>query len=90
MDESIAGPVNLVAPQPVTNSEFAKTLGKVISKPAFIPTPSLAIKTMYGEMGNAIILSSTRVIPLKLQIVHHQFSYPQLEPALRHLLGRTG
>jgi hypothetical protein len=88
IDETISGPVNLVAPHPVTNEEFTKILAKVLHRPAVIPVPTLAVKTLFGEMGDAIILSSTCVSPVRLLAQQYQFVYPQLESALRHLLGR--
>jgi uncharacterized protein len=85
---SIAGPVNLTAPEPVTNVEFARALGRVLHRPAIVPTPGFALKLAFGEMADALLLSSTRVAPHALTAAGYRFSYPELEPALRHLLGR--
>ena len=61
--EDIAGPVNLVAPNPVTNREYTKTLGKVLSRPTIFPMPGFAARLAFGEMADALLLSSTRVQP---------------------------
>ena len=86
--ESISGPVNLVAPQPVTNYEFTKTLGKVLSRPTVLPMPGFAARLALGEMADALLLASTRVVPHVLQEKGYEFQHPDLEPALRHLLGK--
>lgn len=85
-DYSIEGPVNLTSPNPVTNSEFTKTLSKVIKRPAFIPAPEFGLNMMFGEMAEKALLASARVIPEKLN-KDYQFRYADLESALRHLLG---
>jgi uncharacterized protein (TIGR01777 family) len=86
--ESLAGPVNAVAPHPVTNHDLTKTLGRVLKRPtkAWMPTP--VVKALFGEMGDALLLSSTRVEPARLQASGYTFRYPELEGALRHILGR--
>ena len=88
-NESLAGPVNAVAPHPVTNYELTKTLGRVLKRPtkAWMPTP--VVKALFGEMGDALLLSSTRVEPARLQASGYTFRYPELEGALRHILGRA-
>jgi uncharacterized protein len=85
-DESLAGPVNVVAPQPVTNNEFTKTIGRVLGRPTFMPVPTFALHLALGEMADELLLASARVEPAKLKAAGYQFKYPQLEPALRHLL----
>ncbi len=85
---SLQGPVNVVAPNPVSNAEFAKTLGRAIGRPAFLPMPAAAAKLLFGEMGEELLLSSTRVTPQKLTAAGYQFQHAELEPALRDLLGR--
>ena len=82
----LAGPANLVAPQPVTNREFTKTLGRVLGRPTIFPMPAFAARLALGEMADALLLSSTRVAPRALDEAGYQFKYPELEPALRHLL----
>lgn len=86
--EPVAGPVNVVAPNPATNLGFTKTLGRVLGRPTVFPLPAFAVKLLFGEMGDALLLSSTRVAPQALQSAGYQFQYPELEPALRHLLNR--
>lgn len=85
---SLSGPVNAVAPTPVPNADFARTLGTVLSRPAVIPLPAFAVRLLFGEMGEELLLSSTRVDPHRLQAAGFTFRFPTLEPALRHLLGR--
>lgn len=86
--ESIAGAVNAVSPNPVTNREFTKTMGRVLRRPTIVPMPAFAVRMAFGEMGDALLLSSQRVLPKAAQAAGFAFEHPQLEPALRHLLGR--
>jgi uncharacterized protein len=86
-DESINGPVNFVAPNPVTNAEFTKTLGRVLSRPTFFPVPAFGARLAFGEMADALLLSSQRVEPSVLEDMGFMFSWPTLEPAIRHLLA---
>ena len=83
---SLKGPVNAVAPNPVSNREFVKTLGKALSRPAVFPMPSLAVRLAFGEMGVQLLLASARVRPARLRSSGYAFRYPVLESALRHLL----
>lgn len=87
MQQDMRGPVNLTAPEPVTNVEFTRTLGKVLSKPAIFPAPAFALRLALGEMADALLLASLRVMPERLQQSRYAFDYPTLEPALRHVLG---
>jgi uncharacterized protein (TIGR01777 family) len=87
-NDSIKGPVNFVAPVPVTNAEFTKTLGKVLSRPTILPIPAFAIKLLFGEMGEALLLGSQRVAPERLAAAGYEFGYPQLEKALVHILEK--
>ncbi|MBA4104249.1 MAG: TIGR01777 family protein [Pirellula sp.] len=87
-DEPIVGPVNIVAPNPATNLGFTKTLGRVLSRPTFFPMPAFAARLAFGEMADALLLSSTRVAPQALISSGFKFQYPELEPALRRLLNR--
>ena len=84
--ESISGAINAVSPTPVTNREFTKTLGRVLSRPTIFPLPAFAAKLALGEMADALLLASTRVIPSRLENANFSFAHPDLEPALRHLL----
>jgi uncharacterized protein (TIGR01777 family) len=87
-ETSISGPVNLTAPNPVTNAEFTTTLGRVLSRPTVFPMPAFAARLAFGEMADALLLSSTRVAPHVLQSAGYNFQDDRLEPALRRLLGR--
>ncbi len=87
-DESIVGPINTVAPQVVTNREFAQTLGRVLKRPAFVPAPAFALRLLMGEMADEMLLASQRVVPKRLLDAEHPFREPSLEGALRHVLGR--
>ncbi len=88
--ENLAGAVNMVAPNPVTNREFTKTLGRVLRRPTIFPLPALGARLAFGEMADALLLASTRVEPARLREGGFAFGYPGLEDALRHVLGRTG
>jgi uncharacterized protein (TIGR01777 family) len=84
--DSVRGPVNFVAPNPVTNAEFTKTLGKVLSRPTLLPIPAFGVRLAFGEMGEALLLGGQRVAPAVLQTADYQFLFPQLDGALRHAL----
>jgi uncharacterized protein (TIGR01777 family) len=84
----LSGPVNVVAPNPVTNREFTKTLGKVLSRPTILPMPAFAARLAFGEMADDLLLGSTRVVPERLQKSNYEFKHPQLEEALRSLLQK--
>ena len=86
--DQLSGPVNAVSPSPVTNRDYTKTLGKVLARPTILPIPSFAIHLGLGEMADELLLASTRVVPDVLQEAGYEFRFPDLEPALRHLLGR--
>lgn len=88
-DTSVSGPVNAVAPNAVTNREFTKTLGRVLHRPTIFPEPAFAVRLLFGEMGDALLLASTRVVPTRLSETGFEFAYPELEDALRHVLGRA-
>lgn len=85
-NEDISGPLNAVAPNPVTNEEFTKALGKQLSRPTFLPLPEFAVNLIFGEMGDALLLDSTRVVPKRLQDAGYEFEYTDLEPALENAL----
>ncbi len=85
--DTVVGPVNLVAPDPVSNREFTKTLGRVLRRPTILRLPSFAIRLGLGEVADELLLASTRAQPARLTASGYQFGYPTLEGALRHLLG---
>jgi uncharacterized protein (TIGR01777 family) len=88
MNEKLAGPVNLVAPHPVTNDEFTKILARVLKRPAITPIPQFALKLLLGEMADGLLFSSARVEPKRLSEAGYQFHQTELEPTLRSLLSR--
>jgi uncharacterized protein (TIGR01777 family) len=85
--EQVAGPVNAVAPNPVTNREFAKTLARVLGRPAVVRTPALALRLALGGFARESLLASQRALPQRLLDSGYRFQHPELEGALRHLLG---
>ncbi len=87
-DERIAGPVNSAAPNPVTNREFSKTLGKVLKRPAIFPAPKAAVAALRGREVADFVTASLRVVPRRPLDKGFVFRYPDLEPALRDLLGK--
>lgn len=87
-DDQLTGPVNVVAPNPVTNREFTKTLGRVLRRPTIAPLPAFVARIMLGEMADELLLASARVEPSCLVKSNFEFAYPDLEPCLRHLLSR--
>lgn len=85
----VDGPINAVSPQPLTNREFTRTLGAVLQRPTILPVPAFALRTIFGEMGQALFLDGARAEPRRLQAgSRFRFLYPKLESALRHELGR--
>jgi uncharacterized protein (TIGR01777 family) len=87
--DSVRGPVNSVAPSPVTNSEFTDTLGKVLGRPTVIPLPGFVARGLMGEMADALLLSSQRVEPEKLRADGFNFRFRNLEESLRHVLRKS-
>ncbi|HEY0386768.1 MAG TPA: TIGR01777 family oxidoreductase [Pyrinomonadaceae bacterium] len=85
--ESLRGPVNVVAPLAVTNAEYTAALGHALSRPTIFAVPAFAARLAFGEMADALLLSSARVEPLRLKEAGFQFQYPKLEEALRHILS---
>ena len=83
-NESVRGAINVVAPNPVTNEEFTKTLGSVLYRPTFLPLPDFAVHMVFGEMGDALLLDSTRVVPKRLLDTGYEFKFTDLKAALEH------
>ncbi len=83
-NEKLRGAVNVAAPNAVTNEEFTKTMGEVLYRPTFIPLPEFAVHMLMGEMGDALLLDSTRVVPKRLLDAGFEFKYPDLKDALEH------
>jgi uncharacterized protein (TIGR01777 family) len=89
LEHDVVGPVNLTAPNPVTNAEFASTLGRVLHRPAFVPVPRFGPKLVLGaELADSLLFESQRVLPSILHESGHQVAHADLEPALRAVLGR--
>ena len=84
--QTLRGPINVVAPRPVTNEEFTKTLGRVLSRPTFMAMPAFAARLAFGEMADEMMLSSTRVAGKVLNDAGFRFQYPEIEGAVRELL----
>jgi uncharacterized protein len=87
-NDAVSGPMNVSAPNPVTNAAFTKTLGSVLARPTLFAVPAFALRFMYGELADAALLISQRVEPKVLKDTSYRFLYPDLEGALRHLLGK--
>ena len=85
---SVSGPLNMTAPNPVRNRDFARTLGRVIHRPAVLPTPGFALKMLLGEMAEGLLLSGQRAIPARAEQLGFQFRYRDLEPALRAIFSQ--
>lgn len=85
-NEQADGPFNLAAPNPVTNRDMAKALGEVMGRPAVMPTPGFAMKSIFGEMST-LLLEGQRAVPKKLLELGFQFKYDTVQAALRNLLG---
>jgi uncharacterized protein (TIGR01777 family) len=85
-DERYEGAINATAPNPVTNREFARTLGRVLRRPALLPLPGLALRTIFGEMSE-ILTTGARAMPAKALVLGFSFAHPQLEDALRSTLA---
>jgi len=85
----VVGPVNVVAPGPTTNAEFTRCLSRALDRPAWFPVPAAAIRLLFGEMGQELLLSSTRVLPARLRETGFRFQDQELEGTLRELLARA-
>ena len=84
----VRGPVNATAPNPATNSEFTRSLAEVLHRPAIFPMPTFAVRALFGQMGDELLLASARVLPSKLQASGYQFRRPELKTALMSLLKK--
>ena len=86
-DESGSGPVNVTAPEPATNTELSKALGRALRRPAVAPVPAFAVKLLYGEMAS-IVTTGVRAVPRRLLDLGYPFEHPDLDEALRSVTGR--
>jgi uncharacterized protein len=87
-NDSVEGPVNVGSPNPMTNAEYTRVLGKVLNRPTVLPVPAPAIRLALGGIADALLLASQRMDPAKLKETGYRFRHPELEGALRHLLER--
>jgi uncharacterized protein len=87
-NEALSGPVNVTAPEPVTNKELSRALGRVLRRPAFAPVPALAVKALYGDMAQ-IVTTGQRAVPAALTTAGYRFKQSELERALRDATGRA-
>jgi uncharacterized protein (TIGR01777 family) len=83
------GAANVVAPEPVTNATFAAVLARVLRRPAVFPAPACVLRMVFGDMAEEALLASVRAVPQRLIATGYGFRHPELEVALRHMLGRT-
>ena len=85
-DSRVTGPVNLTSPDPVTNAEFSRALGRALHRPAVLPAPAFALRLLYGDMAE-IVTTGQRVVPRRLRELGFEFRHPAIEPALRDVLS---
>jgi uncharacterized protein (TIGR01777 family) len=88
MDGGLAGPFNVASPNPMSQAAFARTLGQVLNRPAVLPVPAFALRTLFGEMAGPMILTGARVLPRRLLAAGFRFFHPELGAALREMLGK--
>jgi hypothetical protein len=86
---NVRGPINVISPQPVQNTEFTKVLASTMHRPALFPAPPFALRLALGEMADALLLSSQRVLPKKLESLGYRFQHSDLSAALKHVLNQT-
>jgi hypothetical protein len=87
LESELAGPVNLMSPNPVTNLQFVMALGGALHRPAVFPLPAVAVKTAFGDMGETVLLESQRGLPARLLGAGFAFTYPELGAALHRTLA---
>ena len=87
LESDLSGPMNLTSPSPATSKQFTKTLGRALGRPTILPLPGLAVKTVFGERGEAVLLEGQRALPARLLEAGFTFSYADLDRALEHALA---
>jgi uncharacterized protein (TIGR01777 family) len=87
LESDLSGPVNLTSPNPATSKQFTKTLGQALGRPTIFPLPGLAVKTLFGERGEAVLLEGQRTLPARLLGAGFTFAYPSLDRAFEHALA---
>jgi hypothetical protein len=88
LENDVSGPINLSSPNPATNAQFVKALGRELGRPTVFPLPAIAVKTAFGAMGEAALLEGQRALPARLLDAGFEFTYPELDAALVHALER--
>jgi uncharacterized protein len=88
LSDGLDGPVNATAPNPVTNATYAATLARVLGRPGFLAAPKFGLRLVLGELADELLLTSLRVRPAAAEASGYSFRFPDLEPALRHVLHR--
>ncbi|MBX9690509.1 MAG: TIGR01777 family oxidoreductase, partial [Candidatus Obscuribacterales bacterium] len=88
-NDSVSGPVNAVTPNPVTNAEFTRSLGKALGRPTIFPVPAFGAKLLFGEMAQEMLLSGARILPSKLESAGFKYHYPGIDGALQHALHES-
>jgi uncharacterized protein (TIGR01777 family) len=89
LGSDLAGPVNLCAPNPVTNDQFTKALGRALRRPTIFPAPEFAVRALYGQMGVEVLITRPRVLPAHLLDAGFEFSLPTIDAALARALAQT-
>ena len=87
-NEAVSGPANVCSPNPVTNAEYTRVLGRVLNRPTVFPVPATAARVALGGVADELLLASKRMVPARLEEAGYEFKYPHLVGALRHLLGK--
>ncbi|MBQ0719037.1 MAG: TIGR01777 family oxidoreductase [Gammaproteobacteria bacterium] len=87
-NETVQGAINGTAPNPVSNREFVRTLGRVLGRPTWLPLPAFIVRLLLGQMGEELLLAGRRIVPRKALDTAYCFQYPHLEPALAQVLGK--
>ena len=88
-NSNLAGPTNAVTPHPVQNAEFTRALAKTLRRPALFPAPAFALRLALGEMADALLLSSQRIKPAKLEQSGYRFAHPELPAALAEIFHKS-
>ncbi len=86
--DAVTGPLNAVAPEPITNAEFTRTLGEVLGRPTVVRAPAFALRFALREMADSVLLASQRAMPVRTLEAGYAFRHPLLRAALEDLLGR--
>jgi hypothetical protein len=88
LESDVAGPTNLTSPSPVTNAQLVKALGAAIGRPTVLPLPAVVVRTIFGELGDEVLLEGQRALPARLLDAGFSFRYPEIGAALEHALAQ--